>query len=92
MLIAPEGPRKQQRNFNGWLIGCGVSAMSVSEQGAELPPCSKGPPPAPKCEELRRLSRRPPGNRTQVAGTEAQMQASAPTAPYNFNKRKPTSV
>ena len=33
------------------------------------------------CGELRRLPRRPPGNRTRVAGTEAQMHASAPTAP-----------
>ena len=30
---------------------------------------------------LRRLSRRPPGNRTQVAGAEAQMHAPAPTVP-----------
>ena len=33
------------------------------------------------CGELRRLPRRPPGNRTQAAGAEAWMHASVPTAP-----------
>ena len=38
--------------------------------------------------ELRRLPRRPPGNRTRVAGAEAQMHAPAPTAPQRASPLK----
>ena len=65
----------------GWLVGCGLSTISVTTKVQELSPCSKETANRHTYGKLRRLPIRPPGNRTRVAGSEVQMHVSAPTAP-----------